>query len=454
MKNKFILKLFIIIVFITSLCSCMHDELSSASDSTSKVYNSKSLWKEDEKYITKIKEVYAKNADDNYIRNTYGIISWDHAMTMNTFGENYLIVPVIKGNKVTNILEVFREKNKAFFHFSNRDMESNEFFEKIIFTDRSRLLAEPVQYIDNTTARTSTKVLQCRTLILTVGYVEGANGVQTPIEQRKTVCKFVDGPENTSDCLGIVDPFTGECDGGGGGSDGGGYYYPTEEEQEDIKEVCAKIKNAFTNEKFKEKYRELNKPEVFAMDHEKGFYERFPPVGSNLPSGFPVVDGAPCRSGMDLPANQDGIGGLMHIHNDFDCEGNAPIKAPSPKDVKTLLNTFIKQARIYTGSYTNAYSIIVTSQGSYMLRYNSEVWPGTIDADKLKGWDSWYKDSYERLIDTNSLTQENVEKVFAQFLKEKVNIDGLQVYKVSETSSEKIDYDSNNKITTRTECPQ
>jgi hypothetical protein len=192
---------------------------------------------------------------------------------------------------------------------------------------------------------------------------------------------------------------------------------------------------------------------MFAMNHEKGFYERLPPVGSTgiLP-GFPVVDGAPCTHGLDFPENEDGVAGLMHTHNNETCDGDPTVKIFSPKDVRTLLNKLMKQARIYTGSYTNAYSVVITSQGSYMLQYTSDTWPGST-WDKIDDWSSWYKDAYQDLSENNQLTQANVEKAFTQFLKEKVAIDGLEVFKITEASSSKLEYNGANQPVKSTPCP-
>ncbi|MFN4362853.1 hypothetical protein [Chryseobacterium hispalense] len=216
---------------------------------------------------------------------------------------------------------------------------------------------------------------------------------------------------------------------------------------------CKKIKDKFVNPKFKEKYQELNTPAMLSMDHEKGYYERLPPVGTiGVAPSFVVSEGAPCTTGMDLPPNKDGIIGLMHIHTDEDCNGNSPIKKPSPADVRTFLNRFMKQSKDYTGSYSSAYSVIITSQGSYMLQYNSEATPPPT-WDLIHDWMDWYKKEYEKLIKNDELTQINAEKVFTQFLKEVVNVAGLEIYRITETTSTKLDYNPNTKTLTTIPCP-
>jgi len=51
------------------------------------------------------------------------------------------------------------------------------------------------------------------------------------------------------------------------------------------------------------------------------------------------------------------------------------------------------------------------------------------------------------------MPQSKVEEGFAKFLKEKVNIEGLELYKVNPSSTEKLEYNSDTKILTKTPCP-
>nr|QIQ10472.1 hypothetical protein NOHGKDMN_00004 [uncultured bacterium] len=94
------------------------------------------------------------------------------------------------------------------------------------------------------------------------------------------------------------------------------------------------------------------------------------------------------------------------------------------------------QSKKYTGSYKNAYSVITTLAGNYMLRYSKETWPtpedgGKYDQDRLDKWDEWYLDKYTKLKETGDMDQRDVESIFTQFLKEVVKIDGLDLYKIN-----------------------
>ncbi|MDE5438820.1 hypothetical protein KRE40_04735 [Elizabethkingia meningoseptica] len=157
---------------------------------------------------------------------------------------------------------------------------------------------------------------------------------------------------------------------------------------------------------------------------------------------------------MELPKDVSGIIGLFHSHNNEDKNGNHPIKIFSPIDVRTFLNVMMTQANKFTGTYTNAYSVVTTSEGNYILRYTKDSWPtpsdgGKYDSDRLEKWQNWYEKAYGDLIDNNELTQANVEKIFTQFLNEVVKADGLELYKITETTSTNLKYNgSSNPVKT------
>ncbi|MEL7678289.1 hypothetical protein [Elizabethkingia meningoseptica] len=231
---------------------------------------------------------------------------------------------------------------------------------------------------------------------------------------------------------------------GGGGGGGGGDLDP-----------CAKIKNLFSDDKFKQKYQKLSNPEVFNLDHEQGAFERFPPKeNNNLSSSFVDIENYIGTTNMELPKDVSGIIGLFHSHNNEDKNGNHPIKIFSPIDVRTFLNVMMTQANKFTGTYTNAYSVVTTSEGNYILRYTKDSWPtpsdgGKYDSDRLEKWQNWYEKAYGDLIDNNELTQANVEKIFTQFLNEVVKADGLELYKITETTSTNLKYNgSSNPVKT------
>lgn len=135
---------------------------------------------------------------------------------------------------------------------------------------------------------------------------------------------------------------------------------------------CKRIKNWFANPKFKSKYDSLTRKtptSVFDLDHELAFYMRYAPKGTSVAPGFVDVDMPPCSTDGNLPTFTEGMGGLGHTHNNNTCNGNIPIRVPSPTDIRTFINILIPEAGQYTGSYLNAYSLVATSDANYMMMY-------------------------------------------------------------------------------------
>jgi len=185
---------------------------------------------------------------------------------------------------------------------------------------------------------------------------------------------------------------------------------------------------------------------------------RYPPIGTNIPPAYFQVDMPPCSTGNEdavMPSNNAGIAGLMHTHNNIDCNGNYPVKAPSPVDIKYLLNTLLSQANQYTGSYSNAYSITITSEGSYMLMYTGTAYPGSLDYDAVKKLKEDYTRQFQKFYEENSnMSQTDVERIFTKFMKEKINKPGLEAYRITPTSAVKIEYDPTSPNSVKeTPCP-
>ncbi|WP_299178865.1 hypothetical protein [uncultured Chryseobacterium sp.] len=181
---------------------------------------------------------------------------------------------------------------------------------------------------------------------------------------------------------------------------------------------------------------------------------RYPPVGTNISPAYVEVNMSPCSTDGDLPSFTEGMGGLMHTHNDEDCNGNIPIKVPSPTDIKTFLNTLMPESGQYAGGYNSAYSLVSTSGGNYMLMYSGTNYPGSInyyDAEKLT---KEYKNVFTNLYTNETVSQTDIEREFTKFIKEKINKPGLEVYRVTPTSKVKLEYDpaSPNSIK-ETPCP-
>ena len=137
MTKKLFSWLSFLIVFSFVLHSCVHDEISTASDLASKEYTNKSLWKEDEKYIKNVMKVYFENESE--IKKVTGEPLWDYAMTMNRFDESFLMVPVVENGKVVSILNVPRHGKKVYFIYTSLP-EDLVFFQDLISTRAKKVL--------------------------------------------------------------------------------------------------------------------------------------------------------------------------------------------------------------------------------------------------------------------------------------------------------------------------
>ncbi|MCC2590569.1 hypothetical protein [Chryseobacterium sp. MFBS3-17] len=463
MMRKIFLKFWHFLVLL-SLFSCRTEELvSSELVQQRQEYFNRSLWKEDEVYIKKVKQVFDEYADQARMQSEYGDVYWDYATSLNTYNESYLIAPVLKSGKVAGYVEAKRIDDKVFFQFTTDDQKANKFFSTLIFAKKDQLQAaetpdlaaynDEIQYA----AQAYTpRVLECKTVIKTlyVGEAEGGGsgqGGEVIETYTETICKFVDGPTHQDECIGEYDA-QGNCTGGGSGGGGGGYPYNPEEEE--LIDECAKAMQNINDLRFKQKFKELNTDANLNGTYENGVFERAAPAGNSLPSSFIPISNQACTTHLSLPANQNGIFGLLHVHNNVNCtNGYVNVKAPSPVDMHTFFHILMKQANQHKGSYSEAYSVIITSYGSFMLKYNSASWPSNVTGSDFLKWKNWYKDAFQILENENQMTKENVQKTFAQFLKEVVNVDGLDVYIITENSAAKLDYNTTTKQTVKIECP-
>jgi len=254
---------------------------------------------------------------------------------------------------------VYREGDKVYFKRKD-ERESIEFFNILVFRDRKQLKGRILE--NGSQGNNQNKGLICYTVEVTWTWTNDDGSPGGTYNYHKTKC----GQGPYLPCTSLDE--SGSCSGGsggtgsggsGGGGTGSGYpYYPSQSQN-----ACSRIKVDQARAKYKEKYEALNKPEIFAMDKERGFYELQPPKNVTSQSGYVQIDGPPGTTGLDLPDNTDRISGLFHSHNNR--EGS--IKIFSPTDVRTFINIFLKNAREYAGGYSAAYSTVVTSEGSYTL---------------------------------------------------------------------------------------
>lgn len=137
--RKNYLRLFLLIAFLFSVYSCVHDEIYTATDSSSTEYHSKSFWKEDEKYIKNIIRIYAEHEFE--IKRMSGVPQWEYAMSMGKYDETFMIVPIVKNNKVVSTLSCARFDKKVYFKYDNTP-ENIVFFDRMLFGKYTRYKTE------------------------------------------------------------------------------------------------------------------------------------------------------------------------------------------------------------------------------------------------------------------------------------------------------------------------
>jgi hypothetical protein len=215
---------------------------------------------------------------------------------------------------------------------------------------------------------------------------------------------------------------------------------------------CLKIANMFTDTKFKEKVTALDKPQVFDYDHEMGYAAGYPPANTGVTgTQYPPMENTIGSHTVNLPSG-DQYFGFIHTHNN-ESNGGVPIKIFSPADLAVFLTSCVANAD-QNGNITDAYAMVITSEGNYILDYTGFGPPLGIGTNTIKFWKTWYEREMEKLILEDQLTQPNIERVFLRFLKEKVKINGIELYKVDKTTGKasELTLDTNNN-TLPIPCP-
>jgi len=209
---------------------------------------------------------------------------------------------------------------------------------------------------------------------------------------------------------------------------------------------CAKIGIRFNETKFKEKIAAIDKPEVFNYDHEMGYAAGYPPPNTGITeTQYPPMENTLGTHNVTLPPGNQYFG-FIHTHNN-ESNGGYPVKIFSPGDLATFLTSCVANADAH-GNITDAYAMVITSEGNYMLQFTGQSSGFGIGPNTKKFWLSWYEREIGNLILENEMTQPNIEKVFLRFLKEKIKIDGVELYQVEKITgkAKKLSLDQNNNV--------
>ena len=204
---------------------------------------------------------------------------------------------------------------------------------------------------------------------------------------------------------------------------------------------CAKVKQKTSAKEFKEKVDALK--DKLDLKEETGYQEK-------KDGTFSELDNAGDNS---LNANPDAsTQGFIHTHTNSYQVGdvgdnglvktNYPIHMFSPRDVNILMN--IINVNRNSTDYSSFYISMVSSSGNYMIKFDGAA----TDIKTGFNTDQWTNAYREFMIRYSSL-----EKGFLKFLKEKMNINGVQLYEIRNNGNvRKINLKPNGKSLDKKDC--
>lgn len=447
MKRKIILSLSFLTVFLTLLWSCHSEDFIQPEDAsqlfaknaTSAKFVSRSLWKEDVLYIGKVQQVFLKHANLERFNATYGELNWDYAMSYGQFGEKYALVPITKKNKVVLLMEAVRIGNKVYF-YEKKDENLQTFFEQVMY---SNIVGFDEKI--NTQGSPSAKGLSyvCSTRTIHVGCANGEVNCP-PASNTTMVCEWVISNHPPKGLPPSGDPnFEG-----GGGNDG--YEYP----DPPVETPCEKLKEQTSNNTFKNNITSL---EGKTGDSFESGYR----IGTNSNGSLQnqMLQNKPGTQQVDLKAFSNTIT-LMHSHYD----GLYPMF--SPGDI-IFFNQWIVWAQNWNAIPTNTPKIplnnltftLVTSNGNYSFNFDgtsTNPLPNYTIVE-LNNLNEKYSQMLNNAVTVGNVSGNvsyNMEKLETQFLKfmsEKMNMDGLQLYKTTTDGNSKLSLENGTRQ--ETDCP-
>ncbi|WP_312171236.1 hypothetical protein [Chryseobacterium sp.] len=439
MMRKKISWLFLLTVFLSfCLHSCRSEDLLQDQPSNEYLktiangqYSSKSLWKEDEKYIRNIKKIYEENQTE--IQKTNGVPYWDYATTMDHFDESFLIVPIVSGNKVIQTMQVPKVKNKVYFVLSD-ELQNIAFFQNLIFSDN---LKKPIDDVSDVHSK-----LVCITRTVGMWYPddEGNSGSDESGHweyMHVTTCKIE--AADMDQCTGLINQY-GECTG-----EGGGYDYPGGggggEEPEDEGDPCEKVQRIGKDAKTKNLMNELKSKTTDTKEHgyvlatgSQGTVFEFPIQGQTGQAGINFSLGA-----------GDKIDGYIHSHY------TGLLSIFSPDDIFSIATFFKNNAIKNMGTFvigvttaSNTQYMMVIDDPAKFANFANGLFNGNLFDDlTLYNYTKMYNDLFK--ITPSNSTLDN-EKNFLQYIESSES--GLKVLKGSSDMQNwsLIELDQNNNI--------
>ncbi|WBV56485.1 hypothetical protein PFY10_20060 [Chryseobacterium daecheongense] len=432
MKSKFILKLLLLVAFSILVYSCMHDDLnSSAENSPSKEYNSKSLWKEDETYIKNVMKIYQENESE--IKKVNGTPLWDYAMTMGRTNESFLIVPIANGKTIVSCLKVPRNGNYITF-INDIDPEHIKFFEGYATLEKRKPLKQ-----DKMSSEAARGIVQCAVSSVSMWYPNSETNPDAGGHwetQYITVCNEIGGGDTPTNPNpeGPTFPY---YPGGGGGTNSSG-------------NPCQKLKEKTTSTNFQSNITTLEGK-----------------TGDNYESGFRISSDGQSQILQNKPGTREvdmkiftNTVLLMHSHYD------KLFPMFSPGDI-VFFNKWIIWAQNWNSVSTNTPKIplndltfvLVTSNGNYSINFdgtNTTSLPNYTQ-EEFDNLNEKYIEQLSSAVSVGNVSgninydTEKLEKEFLKFLAKRMDMPGLKLYQTKSNGNKEIKLVNGNR--SEVPCP-
>jgi len=338
----------------------------------------------------------------------------------------YVLFPFMKGNEVKYVVACSVNNNHDYvsFYFPERNKMVDNAITAFSLASRSNAMSrgercgfegEPPCEIEEIT-------------------INGPTNEVTPTLSPGTPYGF--DPDYQFPPSGGCGPYN-NCGGGGGTP-----YQPTPITP------CQRLKDQNANTDYQAKIESLDKNSVLSQKKETGYSENKSGTFTDLEQS----ESTDASDGLQVPDSPD-TKGYIHTHlNDYetgntDANGNPEIKSPirmfSPADVNTLM---VLAGHITNGDYSHLYGTMVSSYGNYTIKFTGTA------ADIKTGFkgETWRK-KYAKYIEKENGT---LEAKFLRFLKDEMNVQGIELYKIKSNGTiKKKSLNSNNNVQSD-DCPQ
>lgn len=440
--RKNYLRLFLLIAFLFTVYSCVHDEVYSAENAATVEYHSKSLWKEDEKYIKNIIKIYSEHESE--IKRINGVPLWDYAMSMGKYDETFMVVPIVENNKVISTLSCARFDKKVYFKYENSE-KNNEFFNSIIFGKYTQVKPAQKSENDNTSSQ---KGSICVTQSVSLWY---PNSETDPNSGGHWETNYY---TNCYSYLDYSDP-SWESGGSGGFDYGGGGGSTTDPNNPNNLTPCEKTKSNLQNPEVQAKITELkNQSQLPSTDPNGG--EKGVKFKADGTSSATIIG---TKHSVNF-GDKTGYTGGYHNHT--------PTGVPmlSPPDIDQLLGFARAQPTSNPANVNDAYLGMIAPNGMhYVIWFNGTYQDAltNFSQEQLNQLKEDYRDLKNDLTSTivngttyinsdGSINTLGVETLFFATLKN-MGLEGkVNLQRIENGIIKNINLDSNNQPTP-TNCP-